>query len=445
MLHFFKLLTFLINIDQETVLNWFGLSNPNNQNMHSQMTENDYSLSLSGVSVEPSPALSVETLRIIIEELLKKVEDGLTLSDIESILFFILFIRFVILAIKYNLKTSFYITCIGLLAGYLWYRHLIDLVSMYKSVLVKLPFIHKFGLEAVQLESVQDQLSLTGLRRDTHIHWYNPGQLIYYAFTKGAISVNQETGTHTYIDPLSMIISNLKDSHKAKIVPLYYQMYNTILPKFTDICSKFWSQLSGVAGYAVITRIGKKYCPYLIRWHWTFLLIVGMVEQFIVYFIYRAYYFQSFILVPRLLEIESSLDLDIDDNVIDSNLISLDKNLILQINAVDFLVGAVVLSHIGLILFGLFHAIWGQYFYFPFFVENTELHIGTRPSHSIYSGGNTAWQDPIEIVKTPGRFMPKLWYGWFGRGTKKEQPLFNNFLSRSVKYIIKKLRKLLRI
>jgi hypothetical protein len=46
----------------------------------------------------------------------------------------------------------------------------------------------------------------------------------------------------------------------------------------------------------------------------------------------------------------------------------------------------------------MFHAIWGQYFYFPFFVENTELHVGPRPKTSIYSG-NTAWQDPEEKRK----------------------------------------------
>jgi hypothetical protein len=44
------------------------------------------------------------------------------------------------------------------------------------------------------------------------------------------------------------------------------------------------------------------------------------------------------------------------------------------------------------------HAIWGQYFYIPFFVENTELHIGPRPKNSIYSGGQ-AWQDPEEKKK----------------------------------------------
>jgi hypothetical protein len=57
------------------------------------------------------------------------------------------------------------------------------------------------------------------------------------------------------------------------------------------------------------------------------------------------------------------------------------------------------------IIFGLFHAIWGQYFYVPFFVENTELHIGPRPKNSIYSGGQTAWQDPEEKEKNLNRFF----------------------------------------
>jgi hypothetical protein len=32
---------------------------------------------------------------------------------------------------------------------------------------------------------------------------------------------------------------------------------------------------------------------------------------------------------------------------------------------------------------------------------------------------NTAWQDPEEKEKNLNRLFPKLWYGWFGRGTNK--------------------------
>ena len=404
MLHFFRLLVLLINIDQETVLNWFGLENPNNQNTYSQSIESD--LSLSNIPIEPSSALSLDTLKLVVEGLWEKIQDGLTLADIENVLFFILFVRFIVLAIRYNLKTSFYITCIGLFAGYLWYKHLIDLISMYRSVLLKLPFLHKLGLDAVQLRSLHRQMVLTDLKLGEDVHWYNPGQLIYYAFTKGIIDINQETGLKNYIDPISMAISNLKASDQSNILPIYYKIYNKVIPKIFDICSKFWAQLSGVAAYAIITRIGKKYCPYLVRWHWTFLLIISMVEQILIYFIYRVYYFQTFVLIPKLSDIDSSLS-DI-----------VDRNLLLQVNVLNGVIAAVVLIHIGLILFGLFHAIWGQYFYFPFFVENTELHIGPRPKNSIYSGGNTSWQDPEEKEKILNRGVPKLWYGWFGRGTK---------------------------
>ena len=421
MLYCFRLFFLLINIDQETVLNWFGIEDPNSRNDFYPSKIGEH---YSNIEVESSSDVSLETLRLIIEGLWEKIQDGLTLADIENILFFILFIRFVILALRYNLKTSFYITCIGLFAGYLWYRHLIDLISMYRNVLLKLPFLHKLGMDAVQLRSLHRQMVLTDLKLGENVHWYNPGQLIYYSITKGIVDIDPETGFRHYVDPISMIVSNLSEPAKSNILPLYYKVYNNIIPKIYDIVSKFWTQLSGVAAYAVITRIGKRYCPYLIRWHWTFLLIIGMVEQIFVYFIYRVYYFQTFVLIPQTKSYANYVD----------------QNLLLQIKSLNVVIACVVLAHIGLILFGLFHAIWGQYFYFPFFVENTELHIGPRPKNSIYSGGNTAWQDPEEKEKNFERFLPKFWYGWFGRGTKNNWQI-TNILKKLVTSIFKRLRK----
>ena len=421
MLYLFRFLTLLINIDQETVLNWFGLEDPTNREIR-QAIENGYNVDLS--NLEPAPVVSLTTFRLIIEGLWEKVQDGLTLADIENVLFFILFIRFVILALRYNLKTSFYITCIGLFAGYLWYRHLIDLISMYRSVLLKLPFLNKLGMDVVQLRSLHRQMVLTDLKLGENAHWYNPGQILYYAFTKGIVNVDPETGLRYYIDPISMFIANLEEPTKSKLLPIYYKIYNKFIPKIFDICSKFWTQLSGVAAYAVITRIGKRYCPYLIRWHWTFLLITGIIEQIFIYFIYRVYYFQTFVLIPQTESYNNYVD----------------PNLILQINILNGIIACVVLAHLGFVIFGLLHAIWGQYFYVPFFVENTELHIGPRPKNSVYSGGQTSWQDPEEKEKNLNRLFPKLWYGWFGRGTKGKWP-FVNIFKKFFKKITKKLRK----
>jgi hypothetical protein len=279
-------------------------------------------------------------------------------------------------------------------------------------------------MDAVQLRSLHRQMVLTDLKLGENAHWYNPGQILYYAFTKGIINVDSETGLRYYIDPISMFISKLPEPNKVSILPLYYKVYNKIIPKIFSICSKFWTQLSGVAAYAVITRIGKKYCPYLVRWHWTLLLIIGMVEQIFIYFIYRVYYFQTFVLIPQT---KSTIDYG-------------DPNLLLQINILNGVIACVVLVHIGFVIFGLFHALCGQYFYVPFFVENTELHIGPRPKNSIYSGGQTSWQDPEEKEKNLNRVFPKLWYGLFGRGTKNRGNLINS-LQKIINKVLKILRK----
>ena len=423
MLYLFRLLFLLINIDQETVLNWFGIEDATNREAR-QAIANGYDLSQS--NIEPSTNISIDTLRLLIEGLLDKVQDGLTIVDIENSLFFILFVRFIILAIRYNLKTSFYITCIGLFAGYLWYKHLIDIISTYSNVLIKIPFLQNLGKDAIQLESLGRQTVVTNLRLGENAHWYNPGQIIYSGIMRAVINIDLESGQKYYIDPISMIMSKVQGSGDSSIISFYYKLYNNVIPKVYDFCSKFWAQLSGVAAYAVIARIGKKYCPYLIRWHWTFLLIIMLVENTFISFIGRANHFQTQVLIPQR---------EFYDNYVNSSLQ-------LQINFLSLIIGSIVLAHIGLLIFGLFHAIWGQYFYIPFFVENTELHIGPRPISSVYSGGNTSWQGSDEKEKNLNRVFPKLWYGWFGSGTKNGWQLtykFKQFINKFIKKIKKKM------
>ena len=419
MLYLFRLLFILI--DQETVLNWFGIEDTTIQDA-SQAIANGYNSNLS--NVETSTNISINTLGLLIEALLDKLQDGLTIVDIENTLFFILFVRFIILAIRYNLKTSFYITCIGLFAGYLWYRHLIDIISTYSNVLIKIPFLQNFGKDAIQLQSLSRQTAVTNLKLGENTHWYNPGQVVYYSIIKAIIHVEPETGQKYYIDPLSMIISKIQGSTDSNLVSFYYKLYNKVIPNVYDVCNKFWAQLSGVAAYAVITRIGKRYCPYLIRWHWTFLLIIMMVENIFISFISRANHFQTQILIPQQ----------------ESYTNYLNSSLQFQINCLSVIIGFIVLTHIGLLIFGLLHAIWGQYFYLPFFVENTELHIGPRPKNSVYSGGNTSWQDPEEKEKNLNRLLPKLWYGWFGGGTKTNWQLTSK-IQQFLKKVFKRFKK----
>lgn len=426
MLSSLRLLPFLIHIDQETILNWFGIENVQTSSMASPGLES-YNSQVAIEKIESSSAFSIETVQLVVGGLWQQIQDGLTLADIESLIFFLLFIRFIILIFRYNLKTSLYITVIGLCAGYLWYRHFIDVILMYRQMLIKVPYLQRLGASAIELESGSQALLTTDLKLGSDVHWYNPGKLFYYAFIKGIVQTDSETGVQYYIDPISMIISNLNETSKIKVLPIYYKIYNTIIPRLFETISEFWNQLSGIAAYAIITRIGKRYCPYLIRWHWTFLLIIGFVEQILIYFLYRVMYFQEVI-------IQEKLSIAAANNYFD-------PNLLLQFNLLTGILTVCVTIHLGSICFGLFHAIWGQYFYFPFLVENTELHIGPRPKNSIYSGGLTAWQDDKQ--KNIQRRFPKIWYGWFGSGTSEIWILtpFQRTFMKTIRRLLQQFRK----
>lgn len=384
------------------------------------------------LNFELSMNASIQTFRSIVEILVTRIQTGLTLSDIENALFFIIFVRFLILAMRYNLKTSFYITCIGLFAGYLWYKHLIDIILLYRNVLLRVPFLSALGENAIEMQS---KTSLFTLKEGSLKVYESLGsgvtQMGGYATQKDIDFATSEKEVVYYIDPISMIVSNLDDTYRSKIWPLYYQVYNEIIPKIFSICAKFWTQMSGIVAYVFITRIGKKYCPYLVRWHWTFLIVLGFVEQSLVAFVYRMVYFQTYILIPKAAIFNNSL------------------GLIAEINVLNFLICLTLFAHIGFIIFGLFHAIWGQYFYFPFFVENTELHIGPRPRNSIYSGGQTAWQYPDE--KNINRFFPTLWFGWFGYGSSMnnrnyyyKKKITRKTIKRFIKKFFKRIKKIFR-
>jgi len=105
-----SVLSLLININQETILDFLNIDGPFN-------TE-DYSY-LEGASTISTP-VSFETFKLIIQAIWGHYQHGLGFVDIENIAIFILVVRFIFLSKKYNIKTGFFITCIGLGAGYLW-------------------------------------------------------------------------------------------------------------------------------------------------------------------------------------------------------------------------------------------------------------------------------------------------------------------------------------
>ena len=378
-----------ISIDQETILDFLGIDGP--------IKSEDYSYLL-GTSQISTP-VSSETFKLIIKSIWGHYQHGLGFVDVENIALFILVIRFIFLSKKYNIKTGFLITCIGLGAGYLWYMHLRDLAYYYMRSIWMCPLTHNLAYDFSDiLYQQKSEFSKAGTRFDSD-KFYGP---IIRAFT-------DITSNNNYrYDPISMIWSYLPNDIKFLSDKIYYFITLKAIPqtyRFIDTQVVF---LSSMVWYTFIVRINKRYCPYLIRWHWTFITSADFVERPFIYVQNRLIYYLNNILIPNSYFREAEL-------------------------VTNILITLVAAQYIFIIL-GMLHALCGQYFYFPLLTENTELHIGLRPKDSIYSGGHTIWQNKraymisrqassklnkyrFGTIRSAYSILPRLWYGWLGRGT----------------------------
>jgi len=452
-----KLWILLINIDQETVLYWFGVDSSTPKNSFSQQLKTN---SVNGLIIEIEPStstpVSVGTLKLILEGLWQHVQNGLTIDDLKTFLFFAVFLRLVFLAIRYNIKTSFIVTCIGLVAGYLWFNHFIELLKTYQIFLGKIPpsklrrFVDSFpdnwtsdptknmGVSmnrSIDIDMYSDAYPYTSTDSETGMgiveadstaidrDWTKPSspyffyyakylsqlsvkQLISTTFDNAIVKTDLKTEIKHYIDPVSLItskiITQLDEPKQKQIMSFYYTIYDEVIPNLFKLCKFVWYQFAGVIAYILITRLGKKFCPYLIRWHWTFLLLLTMIERPITIFLYRAYFYTNFHLAKEIKITEQIYQQIKPEDSSDPLAESLVKSLSwLQIksNLINDVVMFTFTVHLILVFLGFLHALFGQYFYVPFLVPNTELHVGLRPENSLYSQGNTSWQDSKKTDK----------------------------------------------
>lgn len=371
-----KLVSLLINIDQETVLNFFGVNDPT-----SYLTSN---LDKTQVSTD----VSLETLKLVFQGILERYQHGLGLIDIENLILFITFVRFIILAIRYNIKTSFYICCISLFASMIWYFHIKDLFAWYGDLMVDTRLTNQVVEDLISVKSSEQAFQQSDA---PYLSFANQDPV---NFIKSSWLYSTERGNYR-IDPISMLVTNVPDAYKEQIQKIYYLAYGKVIPSVWKIFDSQLKQLLPIIVYLVVVRLNKKYCPYLIRWHWTFLIVFNFVEDVFLKLIYRLWIYQNNVLIPTERYEDSAL--------------------------VQVFFMSMVSLHYLFIWFGLLHAACGQYFYMPFLTENTEIHIGKRAKDSIYSGGYTSWQDGLTrkvdiMVRGKKRFTrPRIWWGWFGK------------------------------
>ena len=321
-----NLFLLLINIDQETVLNFFGLDDPNTY-LNTNFNE-----------VSVSTEISTETLKLIFQGFLERYQYGLGLVDIENILIFITFVRFVVLANRYNIKTSFYISCISLFAGFLWYTHLKDLIGWYGDMISYNRLTSRYLDDMLTESYIED----TNNQKIMYLEFINENPL---NFLKSSFVYASERNGYR-IDPISMFVTSLPDALKVQASKGYYSIYNNVLPTMWQFVGGQLQEITPLLMYVFIVRINKKYCPYLIRWHWTYLIVSSLFEGEIIRIMYRLYTYDSMVLIPSDRFDESAL--------------------------LQPIFMMIITTHYFLVCLGLLHAACGQYFYIPFLTENTE-------------------------------------------------------------------------
>ena len=418
MYYLFYTILLLNEITQKTVLKWFPIEGVLNQKtnefpnlyelLSTESTTYIHELQQNRLS---SFTFFWDTLRFFLEEYWEKIRTtGLGLSEIDNIIVLIIIIRFIVLSFRYNIFTSFLITTISIVTGYLWYSTFISTLFVYENALYKNALTFRLGVDANQIRRIMQAKIRSS---DYEISLTNPIGVLLYAFDKGSIHEGHR------IDPLSMVISNISSNFPKHgwIEGTYYLWYRKIIPTTMRAILDFVDAFTSYAIYTVITRVNKRYCPYLIRWHWTLIILLKFFEPYFTYLIYRINDYSMNIVYPAILEAQ--------EYGLNPTRISF------ELTFLNYICFAIIIIHLAFLLFAMLHALCGQYFYIPFITENVELHIGERNKLDKYSGGYTAWQD--DKLRPGAQFRPKLWYGWFGKGTKNDSDIIFSI----VQYIIK--------
>lgn len=418
------------DIDQESLLRFLRIPDPNRY-------ITGYSFSEDTDFIITSTKISTETLKIIIGGISDHLKYGLGLIDIENIALFIIFIRFIVLAIRYNLKTSFYICLISLCAAFLWYMSIKDILVFYKNYLrfLKVTSLKnmytdllrsadpgkKSRLELAYINKIGNKLGPTSFysldRSNKQLR--DPFDVfnLKFAFLQGSLRV--ENGIIYRADPISMFFARIPKRFRTSTDPFYYRLYMRSFPYFWKPIIRQVRFSLGTIAWMFVTRKRKRICPYFIRWHWTFILCWQSIQE-----VYHALAIRLGYYCMRVLKPQGKIE---------------------EFTMVLLLIKAIVLIEIMFTLYGLLHAIFSQYFYVPFLTENTEIHVGPRPKNSIYSGGYTEWQDYLETQleyyargESPPRLIPKIWHGWLGKDRKIPSRL-KAFFGKLFKFLKKRI------
>jgi len=278
--------------------------------------------------------------------------------------------RFIFYSFKYNVVTSFKLCGISSISCMLWVLHFNDVLYRYHDLLDYHPLLTRALREDIQ---ARDATAMARLKQDWN-DLLNPEDICSFKFLT-PIRQNLPNNLRSKVEPIILFIQlNLKDYLRN-----FYKTYiKTRMPTII---------------YIAIVRIGKRYCPYHVRWHFSYVYLLNMMEPPLFRMAERARKHEFYLLA------RSRYD---EAEILRSYL------------------AVLPLVHLTFTLLAMLHSVFGQYFYIPLLTQTVELQVGKRPTNSFYSGGYTSWQDDFEFNNIQWGQLMRLWWGWLGRGTKEQ-------------------------
>lgn len=318
------------------------------------------------------------------------IKYGPTFRELENALFILAFIRFCIYTILYDIKTAFIICSIGLISS------IILMILLYDAILI--PFRELYLCPQFFRLLFEEYLNIK--KRNDYQYFNDIGpirsiEINHWKSLKSELSNWINSGINQIMNNLQHVIPSwISDAFYDLELTGYFKMAkkyfeSTIRPNFISALKYYGPVLKTGLIYHWILRMGKSLIPYHIQWYLMFYLTYMNFGRYI----WTYYENSSKLLYETLIPERRIYEIQLM-NLIHSSLI-----------------GAVVY----LIMFGMLHAVFSQYFYIPLWVLNIEAHIGKRPKDDIYSGGYTSWQDEISLWE-PSWADYKIWFGFLGKG-----------------------------
>lgn len=379
----------------------------------------------------------------------KLILQGLSIESFGIILQVISLIRFIILSNRFNIPTGLVMVIISYSASYVYYLDLVYRMKWLADQTLRLtdgslPYIVRLTNDARKIETTYMKNKRT---------LYTPLQQLLVTYLDNTVhEINTQGdrltryyGLKFYHDPFSLVVRALfslmnwterTDNIYGRFIyfligRFYSQMYSSYfyitekfaIPLIKNVLQQGYNNRYYIA-HIYLVRKGKDWMPYLIRWHWTLLIVMGPIIMMYLHFIVNGGRYIRGVLKPNYDAASRKLMLFkmFDQHRGSANSTLIERDIQLEINMAQYKLDVayncqyvLVIALISIYVFAALHAVCGQYFFIPVFAQQIEMHAGYRRQNlSVYSGGHTSWQDLDD--------RRQIWHGVLGRG-KDNVPL----------------------